>query len=228
MIRADLPSQLPGQHPVSRVRTKICGVTSVADARAAAAAGADAIGLVFAANSKRRVTPARAAEIAAAVPPFISCVALFMDNGADEIAQVLATVPIDLIQFHGAEPAAFCDGFDRPYIKVVPMGEPQTRLADWAERYPRAAAFLLDANRIGEAGGQGRVFDWQVAIEAVETIGRPIVIAGGLEPDNVGEAIARFAPYAVDVSSGVEREPGVKCSERMRAFVNAVTEMGKA
>ncbi|MGB7757378.1 MAG: phosphoribosylanthranilate isomerase [Salinisphaera sp.] len=210
---------------VNRVRTKICGVTAVADARAAAVAGADAIGLVFAATSKRCITAAQGAEIAAAVPPFVSRVALFMDNDVDEIARVLATVPIDVIQFHGAESAVFCNGFNRPYIKAVPMGEPGVSLADWAERYPQAAAFLLDANRVGEAGGQGRTFDWRVAFE---TIDRPIVIAGGLAPDNVGAAIARFAPYAVDVSSGVESEPGVKCSERMRAFVNAVTEMGKA
>ena len=105
------------------------------------------------------------------------------------------------------------------------MGEPGVKLADWAMRYPRAAAFLLDANRIGEAGGQGHSFDWRVTLDAID---RPVVIAGGLAPDNVGAAIARFAPYAVDVSSGVESEPGVKCSERMRAFVNAVTEMGKA
>lgn len=211
--------------PVNRVRTKICGVTSVADARAAVAAGADAIGLVFAARSKRRITPAQAAEIAAAVPPFVARVALFMDNDAEDVAQTLAVVPIDVIQFHGAEPAAFCNAFDRPYIKAVPMGEPGVRLADWADRHPRATAFLLDANRVGEAGGQGRAFDWQTTIEAVD---RPIVIAGGLAPGNVGAAIARFAPYAVDVSSGVESEPGVKCSERMRAFVNAVTEVGKA
>lgn len=209
---------------MNRVRTKICGVTGVADARAAAAAGADAIGLVFAARSTRRITPEEGAEIAAAVPPFVARVALFMDNDGDEIARILARVPVDVIQFHGAESAAFCSGFDRPYIKAVPMGEPDVRLAQWAERHPRASGFLLDANRVGEAGGQGRSFDWQVALDAID---RPIVIAGGLAPDNVAAAIARFMPYAVDVSSGVEREPGVKCSERMRAFVNAVTEKGK-
>ncbi|AWN17450.1 phosphoribosylanthranilate isomerase [Salinisphaera sp. LB1] len=210
---------------VNRVRTKICGVRSVADARAAAAAGADAVGLVFAAASKRRITAAQGAEIAAALPPFVSRVALFMDNDPDEIARILATVAIDVIQFHGAESADFCNAFDRPYIKAVPMGEPGVKLTDWAERHPRATAFLLDANRVGEAGGQGRAFDWQATVAAID---RPIVIAGGLTPGNVGAAIARFAPYAVDVSSGVESEPGVKCSERMRVFVNTVTEMGKA
>lgn len=209
----------------NRVRTKICGVTRVADARAAVAAGADAIGLVFAAPSRRLITAERAAEIAAAVPPSVARVALFMDNDADQIARVLATVPIDLIQFHGAEPAAFCQRFDRPYIKSVPMGEPGVELADWAERYPHAAALLLDANRSGEAGGRGRAFDWRAELA---TIAAPIVIAGGLSPDNVGAAIARFTPYAVDVSSGVESAPGVKCSRRMRAFVNAVTDMEKA
>ncbi|WP_051882753.1 phosphoribosylanthranilate isomerase [Salinisphaera hydrothermalis] len=215
----------PESVPVNRVRTKICGVTSPADARAAAAAGADAVGLVFAERSTRRVTTECAAEIAAALPPFVSRVALFMDNDAREIADVLDAVPLDFLQFHGAEPASFCNGFDRPYIKAVPMGEPGVRLTDWAERYPRASAFLLDANRVGEAGGQGQAFDWRIAVEAID---RPIVIAGGLDPDNVGAAIARFSPYAVDVSSGVESAPGRKCSERMRAFVNAATEMGKA
>lgn len=210
---------------VNRVRSKICGMTRADDARAAAEAGADAIGLVFAAPSRRRITIERAVQIARATPPFVTRVALFMDNDADEIARVLADVPVDMLQFHGAEPAGFCNRFDRPYIKSVPMGEPDVRLRDWADRYPDAAALLLDANRAGEAGGQGRTFDWQAAIEAVDT---PIVIAGGLAPDNVGAAIARFSPYAVDVSTGVESAPGVKSGERMRAFVNAVTETGKA
>lgn len=209
---------------INRVRTKICGVNCTDDACAAVAAGTDALGLVFAAGSQRRVTIEQAGRIAAAVSPFVTRVALFKDNEADEIARVLAAVPIDLIQFHGAETAAFCDRFDRPYIKSVPMGEPGTKLAGWAARYPRAAGFLLDANRIGESGGQGRAFDWRVHLE---TIDRPIVIAGGLSTANVGSAIARFSPYAVDVSSGVESAPGVKCGQRMRAFVDAVTEAGK-
>lgn len=210
---------------MNRVRTKICGVTSVADAQAAVAAGADAIGLVFAAASARRIDIARAATIAAAVPPFVARVALFMDNAADEITAVLAAVEIDVIQFHGSETPEFCEGFARPYIKAVPMGEPGVRLADWARRHPHAAGFLVDANRIGEAGGQGRTFDWSDGLDAIE---RPVVVAGGLTADNVATAIARFTPYAVDVSSGVEREPGIKCNERMRAFVDAVIQAGKA
>src|SRR5690625_2964986 len=136
--------------PTGRVRVKVCGVTSAADATAAADAGVDAIGLMFAAHSKRRVTPAQAAEIAAAVPPFISRVALFVDNEAEEIERVLAAVAIDMIQFHGSESPAFCSRFATPYIKAVPMGEPGVNVTDWAGRYPDARAFLLDANRVGE------------------------------------------------------------------------------
>lgn len=202
-----------------RVRAKVCGITSVEDAQAAAVAGFDAIGLMFAHGSSRRVTAEQAARVATAVPPFVSRVALFLDNDAEEVAHVLSLVPIDAIQFHGSEPAAFCDSFGKPYIKAVPMGDPTVRLRDWAERYPNAAAFLLDANRAGELGGRGQSFDWQ---RAVETIDRPIVIAGGLSANNVSEAIARFTPYAVDVSSGVESSPGVKSSTLMREFVGVI------
>lgn len=208
-----------------RVRTKICGVTTPADARAAAAAGADAIGLVFAAGSSREISIAQAAAIIAALPPFVARVALFMDNEASRVEQVLAELPIDLLQFHGSESAAFCAGFERPFAKAVPMGEPGVRLTDWAERYQQAAALLLDANRVGQAGGQGETFDWQAKLESVA---QPIIIAGGLNPDNVSEAIARFSPYAVDVSSGVERGRGAKCSAKMKAFVDAVNQVGRA
>jgi phosphoribosylanthranilate isomerase len=212
----------PAAEPANkRVRVKVCGLTSVADAQAAAFAGVDAIGLMFAWDSARRIAPACAAAIAAAVPPFVARVALFLDNDAAEIERILEQVPVDAIQFHGSEPAAFCDRFGKPYIKAVPMGEPGVRLADWTDRYPRAAAFLLDANRIGERGGQGRAFDWQLDTTAVD---RPLVVAGGLTVDNVGQAVQRFAPYAVDVSSGVESRPGVKSADRMRAFVVAVTQ----
>ncbi|WP_423823938.1 phosphoribosylanthranilate isomerase [Salinisphaera sp. SPP-AMP-43] len=209
----------------NRVRTKICGVTTAADAQAAAAAGADAIGLVFAAGSSRAISIARAGEITAALPPFVARVALFMDNEARLVEQVLASLPIDLLQFHGSESAAFCASFDTPFAKAVPMGEPGVRLVEWAERYDRAAALLLDANRVGQAGGQGETFDWQAKLESVA---QPIIIAGGLNPDNVSEAIACFSPYAVDVSSGVERERGAKCSAKMKAFVDAVNQAGRA
>lgn len=204
-----------------RVRVKVCGITSVADARVAVAAGADAIGLVFAHNSSRLITPERAAEIAAALPPFVARVALFLDNDAEEVARILAQVPIDTIQFHGGESAQFCDRFDKSYIKAVPMGEPGMKLTDWAENHPRASALLLDANRIGELGGQGRAFNWELDVGAIK---RPIVVAGGLTVDNVGAAIARFSPYAVDVSSGVESRPGIKSGERIRAFVDVVSK----
>lgn len=206
-----------------RVRVKICGLTSPRDARLAAFAGADAVGLVFTRRSKRQIDIAQAQAIAAALPPFIARVALFMDDGADLVDEVLAHVPIDVLQFHGRETAEFCQRFARPYLKAVPMGEPGVSLAQWARDHAQAQALLLDANRLGEPGGSGRRFDWQTELEEID---RPIVIAGGLEPDNVATVIQRFKPYAVDVSSGVEAKPGLKDGQRMHAFVEAVNQDG--
>lgn len=208
---------------MSRVRVKICGVTSIADGLAAAEAGADAIGLVFHEASSRAIAPAQASDIARAMSPFITRVALFMDADASTIRGVLANVEIDLLQFHGGETPAFCRQFAKPYMKAVPMGEPDIDLTQWADKYDDARALLLDANRAGEAGGQGTRFAWE---HEITDIPMPIVIAGGLDPQNVAEAISRFAPYAVDVSSGVENTPGIKDRTKMNAFVQTTLNTG--
>jgi phosphoribosylanthranilate isomerase len=201
-----------------RTRIKLCGMTRVDDALAAARLGADAIGLIFAASSPRRVDAGQAAAIARAMPPFVTRVALFLDQPADEIEQVLATVPIDLLQFHGREDAAFCRRFHRPWIKVVPMLDVDD-VGAFAARYPDAAGFLLDSHRAGAAGGTGTTFDWDRALAALD---RPLLLAGGLTPANVYEAVTRVRPWAVDASSGVESSPGIKDHARMKAFIDEV------
>jgi phosphoribosylanthranilate isomerase len=201
-----------------RTRVKLCGMTRVDDALAAARLGADAIGLIFAPSSPRRVSIAQAASIACVMPPFVTRVALFLDQPAAEIERVLAEVPVDLVQFHGREDAAFCRRFHKPWIKVVPMLDVDD-VAAFAARYPDAAGFLLDSHRAGAAGGTGTTFDWDRARAALD---RPILLAGGLTPENVHEAVTRVRPWAVDASSGVESSPGIKEHARMKAFIDEV------
>jgi len=203
---------------MNRVRTKICGITSIEDGQAAVTAGADAIGLVFHAGSPRAVSIEQAAPIATCLAPLVTRVALFMDRDADYVRRVLDQVDIDLLQFHGSESPAFCRQFGRAYMKAVPMGEPDVDLAQWSRDFADARALLLDAHRAGEAGGTGQRFAWTGDMNVAAL---PLMIAGGLTPDNVAAAITRFAPYAVDVSSGVESAPGIKDSAKMCAFVDA-------
>lgn len=204
-----------------RVRVKLCGMTRIEDALGAARLGADAIGLVFADASPRRVDATQAAAIAAAMPPFVARVALFLDQDADFVARTLAAVPVDLLQFHGREDAGFCRAFGRPYLKVVPMADVGD-VGAFAARYPDAAGFLLDSHGAGAAGGSGRTFDWARAVAAVAAIERPVLLAGGLRPENVHEAVTRVKPWAVDASSGVEASPGSKDHARMAAFIDEV------
>ncbi|MDN5869380.1 MAG: phosphoribosylanthranilate isomerase [Nitrococcus sp.] len=204
-----------------RTRIKICGLTRPDDALAAARLGVDAVGLVFYERSPRRLSPRAACDIVAALPPFVTVVGLFLDAPAAMVDDVLASVALDLLQFHGAEGQAYCARFHRPYIKALPMGagiDPAT----YARAYPDAAGFLLDSNRIGQAGGSGRTFDWELVPRA---LGGPIVLAGGLHAGNVAPAIQATRPWAVDVSSGVEAAPGVKDPELMNAFVSEVARV---
>lgn len=205
-----------------RTRIKFCGMTRVEDALAAAELGVDAIGMIFAARSKRRVAPDAAAAIREALPPFVASVALFMDNDADEVRATIARVRPTLLQFHGGEDDDFCAAFGLPYLKAVAMGsgnggEPGEDPATLVARWPRAAAFLFDSHAKGEAGGSGRTFDWaRVPAE----FARPFLVAGGLTPDNAFEAIRATGCWGVDVSSGIEGEtPGVKDIAKMRRFV---------
>ncbi|MDR2013969.1 MAG: phosphoribosylanthranilate isomerase [Rhodanobacter sp.] len=197
---------------------KFCGITRAEDALIAADFGVDAIGMVFTRQSKRYVGIAQARQIRRTLPPFISTVALFMDDEPAWIAQVIADVQPDLLQFHGAETETFAAGFARPYIKTVPMASVDDAAA-YAARYPSAAGLLLDSHAGGTLGGTGTTFDWSRAPRA---LGRPIVLAGGLDARNVAQAIAIVRPYAVDVSSGIESMPGIKDAAKMRAFVAAV------
>jgi phosphoribosylanthranilate isomerase len=198
------------------IRVKICGITTPADALAAAEAGADAIGLVFA-ESPRRVTPAQAAAILAALPPFVTPVALFVNESPARIQALCSGLGIRTVQIHGEEPPAVAEQLrDLCVVKAFRIGTEAD--LDAIAGYP-AAGYLLDARVPGARGGTGATFDWQLLRGRVWS--RPILLAGGLTPANVAEAVRLVRPYGVDTSSGVERAPGVKDPARVRAFVAA-------
>lgn len=204
------------------VRTKVCGITSVEDAQAAVAAGADAIGLVFYAKSPRYVTPVQAAGIALAVGPFVTTVGLFVDADRASIESVLAHVPLQLLQFHGNESPAFCASFHRPFIKALRMAEGvDVSAAEHEFAAAGASGLLLDSYNPAAPGGTGETFGWE-RIPATRQL--PLILAGGLSPGNVAAAVKQVRPYAVDVSSGVEITPGRKDSAKIAAFVQAVRE----
>jgi phosphoribosylanthranilate isomerase len=208
-----------------RPRVKICGITTVADALAAAQSGADAIGLVFYQKSPRAVSAKNAARIQAALPPFVTTVGLFVNASAEEVAGTLEQVPLDLLQFHGDEPAAFCEQFLRPYIKAVRM-QAQTDLCALARAHPKSRGLLLDTYVKGLPGGTGERFNWQwVTPDALSALDKPIILAGGLNDTNVAKAIATVQPWAVDVSGGVESTPGQKDTQAIQAFVQAATDL---
>ncbi|WP_203787218.1 phosphoribosylanthranilate isomerase [Aquipseudomonas alcaligenes] len=202
---------------MTAVRVKICGITRVEDALAAAAAGADAIGLVFYAKSPRAVDIEQAREILAALPPFVTTVGLFVDAERSELERILASVPLDLLQFHGDESVQQCEAFGRPYIKALRV-KAGDDIAAQVARYPSAQGILLDAYVEGVPGGTGEAFDWSLI---PQTLSKPLILAGGLRPDNVAEAVSRVRPYAVDVSGGVEASKGVKDVEKVGAFIRA-------
>ena len=204
-----------------RTRIKICGIREPADATFAADAGADAIGIVFHRPSVRYVDFERARDIAAAVPPFVATVGLFVDMPADDIRRALETLPLALLQFHGDpdfETDAFCAQFGRPYLKAIRV-KPAVDLLQSFARHRGAMGILADAYRPGVPGGTGETFDWDL-LPAEH--GVRLVLSGGLTPENIGEAIARVKPWAVDVSSGVESSPGVKDRGQIVRFIEAV------
>lgn len=202
-------------------RVKICGITRPEDGLAAANVGAHAIGLVFHPASPRHVSVAQAQAIVAALPPLVSVVGLFVDAGEEQIGNVLRHVPLDLIQFHGAEPAAACRRHGRRYLKALHVRD-GVDLSAQAVGYHDAAGLLLDAFVPGTPGGSGRTFDWSAVPAALP---RPLLLAGGLDAGNVAAAIRRLRPWAVDVSSGVESAPGIKDAARMGAFMQAVRQV---
>jgi phosphoribosylanthranilate isomerase len=201
---------------VNAIRVKICGITSVTDAQIAVKAGADAIGLVFYAPSPRAVSIEQAREIAASVGPFVTVVGLFVDADAVFIRAVLANVALHVLQFHGDEPREFCEQFQRPYMKAIRM-RPELSVVQAIAEYSSAAAILLDAYRPGVPGGTGETFDWQrVPVQSV----RPIVLAGGLTPENIALAVQSTQVYGVDVSGGVESSPGKKDPQKVEQFIH--------
>lgn len=200
---------------MSAVRIKICGITRIEDALAAIAAGADAIGFVFYAKSPRAVTPAQARAIIAALPPFVTTVGLFVDMPRAELTRLLAEVPLDLLQFHGDEGPEDCAGYGRPYIKALRV-KPGDDVAAAISRYPAASGILLDTYVPGTPGGTGEAFDWSLV---PRDAAKPLILAGGLTPENVGDAVRQVRPYAVDVSGGVEASKGIKDAAKIQAFI---------
>jgi len=204
--------------PMFRTRVKICGVTRSEDGVMAAELGADAIGLVFYPPSPRFVGRATAQRIVAALPPFVVTVGLFMNAEPAAVQTVLESVRLDLLQFHGDETPVYCEFFGKPYLKAVPMGaNPDVR--DYEQQFSSATGLLLDSHGGQKMGGTGQSFDWaRIPAERY----KPLILAGGLHPGNVTEAIRQVRPYAVDVSSGVESAKGVKDAALMRAFLRGV------
>ncbi|APU30068.1 N-(5'-phosphoribosyl)anthranilate isomerase [Ectopseudomonas alcaliphila JAB1] len=205
---------------VTVVRSKICGITRIEDALAAVEAGADAIGLVFYGKSPRAVSVEQAAAILQALPPFVTSVGLFVDMPRDELQQLLQRLPLDLLQFHGDESPADCEGHGRPYIKALRV-RPGEDVAAAMAPYAGARGILLDTFVEGVPGGTGASFDWSLVPENAD---KPIILAGGLDAGNVATAIRQVRPYAVDVSGGVEASKGIKDAGKIRAFVRAVRD----
>jgi phosphoribosylanthranilate isomerase len=199
---------------------KICGITRVEDALVAARAGAHAIGLIFAAKSPRRVDAAVAAGVVGSLPPFVTAVALFVDQPAGEVRAVIDSVRPQLLQFHGDEAPDFCAGFGLPYVKAVRV-RPGVDLLQYARLYRAAKGLLLDAFVEGNHGGTGAAFDWSLIPRDFPL---PLILAGGLHAGNVGEAIRRVRPWAVDVSSGVEAAKGIKDAAKVAAFIRGVRD----
>ena len=202
-----------------RTRIKICGLTRPQDVRAAVELGADAIGFVFYPPSPRAVSIDQAAELVALLPPFITAVGLFVNPSREEIRAVLERVPLQLLQFHGDETDADCAGHGRPWIKAARM-RPGVDLVEFAASHPRASGILVDAFVEGYGGG-GRTFDWSLIPDGFV---RPLVLSGGLDADNVADAVRRLRPWAVDVSSGVESGKGIKDAARIAAFIDGVRQ----
>ncbi|MEO5573010.1 MAG: phosphoribosylanthranilate isomerase [Gammaproteobacteria bacterium] len=205
-----------------RTRVKICGITRPQDAAEVAALGGDAIGLVFYPESPRAVSAAQAAEIVAAVPAFVTVVGLFVNATPAQIRAVLKKVRLDLLQFHGDESADACRIYGLPYIKAIAMRK-GVDVQACARDYGDAAGLLLDSYHEGSpGGGTGRVFDWSSVPAKLD---RPLILAGGLTPENVAEAIRRTRPYAVDVSGGVESTKGIKSAAKIAAFIRGVNSV---
>ncbi|MGK0270439.1 MAG: phosphoribosylanthranilate isomerase [Cocleimonas sp.] len=206
---------------IIRTRVKICGITSIEAANDVCSAGADSIGLVFYEKSPRNVTIDQAKLICDSLPPFVTCVGLFLNPSEDFVNTVLKDVKLDLLQFHGIESAYFCNSFPRPYIKAIGMEgiSSEDEFAEMTKQYTNAKGFLVDSHATGKAGGTGKTFDWKNVPQTQE---KPIILAGGLNPENVADALQQLNLYGVDLSSGVESQPGIKDPEKVKKLMNEV------
>ena len=223
---------------MSRTRVKVCGFTRLEDVSNAVHLGVDALGFVFVESSPRFVKIDQVKGLIRHLPPFVQTVGLFMNQSEQEIREVLREISLNLLQFHGDETPEFCEQFKVPYIKAIPMGDKKgdkkaciegnadagganTHFSpvEYAAQYTECVGFLLDSHALGESGGSGGVFDWE---KIPEGFNRPLILAGGLNIDNVCEAVQQVKPFAVDVSSGVESSKGIKNKEKMAAFVSGV------
>ncbi len=201
-----------------KAKIKICGFTQAENAQKAASLGIDAIGLVFYDKSPRHVDIQSAVEIVNALPPFVNRVGLFVNANADFIDEILCEVPLDTLQFHGDESPIECSQYAMPFIKALRVNQ-GTNLIKMADDYHQSCGLLLDAFNEGAYGGTGETFDWGLAKADLDL---PIILAGGLNPDTVADAIKQVNPYAVDASSGVESEPGIKNIDKIKQFIKKV------
>lgn len=211
----------------SRTRVKICGMLRPEDVRSAVVAGADALGFVFFEKSPRNVSIMQAREMVRQVPAFVTTTALFVNPDAEFVREVISQLKVDLLQFHGDESVAFCEQFDRPYIKAIRMKE-DTDVVALSKEYCSSQGLLLDAYVKGVPGGTGESFNWDlISLECQKDVSLPIVLAGGLNAENIATAIKAVSPWAVDVSGGVEAEPGVKDSSKIKRFIDVVSATNK-
>ena len=201
-----------------RTRVKICGITRAQDAIAASDSGVDALGLVFYAGSSRHIELETAKAIMKVIPPFITTVALFKDATVEQVNEVTQELDFDLLQFHGSESPEFIQQFHHPYLKAIGMQDP-TGLPSTIARFERSKGFLLDSHAAGAAGGTGETFDWDTIPSELR---QQIILAGGINPDNVAECITRIKPYAIDVSSGVESSPGIKDQGKIEQLMKQI------
>ncbi len=202
---------------MTRTRIKICGITNHEDAANAVASGADALGFNFFKGSTRYISPGKAAEICAQVPAFVATVGLFVNEPLADVNRIIGSLRLGLVQFHGDETPGYCDSVGHPYMKAL-RATNRDRIEVEAQSFETAQAILVDTATDGQFGGTGKTFDWSM----LPDLGKPVVLAGGLDATNVGAAIAATHPYAVDVSGGVERSRGVKDVAKMKKFVEAV------
>ncbi len=205
------------------MRTKICGITSIVDAQAAVHFGADALGFVFHRPSPRFILPADAADIIRKLPPFVSSVGLFVNSDHETLENTISDTGIDLVQFHGDEPEDLCNLSSKAWIKAIRVST-TLDLEVEINRYNRANSLLLDADVKGVFGGAGQTFDWSLV---PKNVGKPIILAGGLNLENVAAAVRMTSPYAVDVSGGVESDKGVKDHNKMKEFIKKVRSIDR-